>query len=89
MANKRWQRLKAIVRSRGKRHDERFVCHCCKVVHDRGWTYTYEGVEYYFCPQCKEKLKVGHMPKNMMATKVHQDNRDRHIREKTNSISIQ
>lgn len=41
MANKRWQRLKAIVRSRGKRHDERFVCHCCKVVHDRGWTYTY------------------------------------------------
>ena len=63
MANKRWQRLKAIVRSRGKRHDERFVCHCCKVVHDRGWTYTYEGVEYYFCTQCKEKLKVGHMLK--------------------------
>lgn len=63
MANKRMQRLKAIVSSRGKRHDERFLCYCCKVVHDRGWTYEYDGENYTFCTQCKEKLKVGHMLK--------------------------
>lgn len=66
MGNKRKQRLRAIVRSRGKRLDSRFVCYNCKVVYDKGWTYEYEGEHYNFCPICKEQFKPGRINRTMI-----------------------
>lgn len=62
MSNKRIQKLKAILRnSRGKRHENRFKCHLCKVIYDRGWEYIFDGETYLFCEFCKQKLKPGKM----------------------------
>jgi len=79
MANKRYQRLKAIMRdNRGKRHEGRFSCYCCHVTYDKGWLYRYEGQDFLFCPMCKEKLKSAKMLHNFVSTSSFESSHSKH-----------
>ena len=70
MSNKRIQKYRAIMHSRGKRIENRYVCFACKVIHDKGWKYTFEDEDYCFCDYCKSLYKPGKMKKSVYSMSV-------------------
>ena len=73
------KKVKAILRERkGRRSEERFMCHVCRVVYDSGWVYTTGSEDIHLCHSCRSKYLPGKMQRWRLCSSAFESDKKKH-----------